>query len=42
MYAETSIFRNTNAHSIAQEILDAQGAATYHEAYDLALSVLNS
>jgi hypothetical protein len=42
MYAETSIFRNTNAHSIAQEILDAQGAATYREAYDLALSVLNS
>jgi hypothetical protein len=42
MYAETSIFRNINAHSIAQEILDAQGAATYREAYDLALSVLNS
>ena len=42
MYAETSIFRNMNAHSIAQEILDAQGAATYREAYDLALSVLNS
>jgi hypothetical protein len=42
MYAETSVFKNMNAHSIAQEILDAQGAATYREAYDLALSVLNS
>lgn len=36
-----SIFENTNIYTIANKILDEQGAATYIEAYDLAMVIIN-